>query len=151
MDFDDLCFRRGYVGMKAYARSKLANILFTYELVRRFPESGTTFNALHPGHVATDIWRTNFSFIGPALKKVMGLVALSPEEGADNTIYLASSPDVAGVTGKYFVKREPAQSSPLSYDEDIAKRLWEISEDLTSIAQTGSGAHHQTISIQSGV
>jgi hypothetical protein len=81
----------------------------------------------------------------------MGLFALSPEEGADNTIYLASSPDVAGVTGKYFVKREPAQSSPLSYDEDIAKRLWEISEDLTSIAQTGSGAHHQTISIQSGV
>ncbi len=150
MDFDDLCFRRGYVGMKAYARSKLANILFTYELVRRFPESGTTFNALHPGHVATDIWRTNFSFIGPALKKVMGLVALSPEEGADNTIYLASSPDVAGETGNYFVKREPAQSSPLSYDEDNAKRLWEISEDLTSIAQTGSGAHHQTISIQSG-
>jgi len=150
MDFNDLCFERRYVGMKAYARSKLANIFFTYELVRRLDEGGVTVNALHPGHVATDIWRTNFSIIGPALKRVMGLFALSPAEGADNTIYLASSTEVEGVSGKYFVKRKPVQSSPLSYDEDIAKRLWEISEDLTSIAQTGSGAHHQTISIQSG-
>jgi NAD(P)-dependent dehydrogenase (short-subunit alcohol dehydrogenase family) len=150
MDFDDLGFKRGYVGMKAYARSKLANILFTYETVKRLGESGVTVNALHPGHVATDIWRTNFSFVGPALKRIMGLFALTPEEGADNTIYLASSPNVAGVTGKYFVKREPFQSSLISYDEEIAKKLWEISEDLTAIAQTGSGAHHQTISIQSG-
>jgi hypothetical protein len=80
----------------------------------------------------------------------MGLFALTPEEGADNSIYLATSQDVAGVTGKYFVKREPAQSSSLTYDEELAKRLWEVSEDLTSIAQTGSGARHQTISIQSG-
>jgi NAD(P)-dependent dehydrogenase (short-subunit alcohol dehydrogenase family) len=150
LDFDDLCFKRGFVGMKAYARSKLANILFTYESVRRLGESSITVNALHPGHVATDIWRTNFSIVGPALKRVMGLFALTPEEGADNSIYLATSQDVAGVTGKYFVKREPAQSSSLSYDEELAKRLWEVSEDLTSIAQTGSGARHQTISIQSG-
>jgi retinol dehydrogenase-12 len=150
MDLDDLCFKRGFVGMKAYARSKLANILFTYESVRRLGESSIIVNALHPGHVATDIWRTNFSIVGPALKRVMGLFALTPEEGADNSIYLATSQDVAGVTGKYFVKREPAQSSSLSYDEELAKRLWEVSEDLTSIAQTGSGARHQTISIQSG-
>ncbi len=150
LDFDDLCFKRRFVGMKAYARSKLANILFTYESVRRLGESSITVNALHPGHVATDIWRTNFSIVGPALKRVMGLFALTPEEGADNSIYLATSQDVAGVTGKYFVKREPAQSSSLSYDEELAKRLWEVSEDLTSIAQTGSGARHQTISIQSG-
>jgi len=104
--------------MKAYARSKLANIMFTYELVRRLPNRGVMINALHPGHVATDIWRTNFSFIGPALKWIMGLFALSPEEGADNSIYLACSPDVEGVTGKYFVKREPVKSSSLSYDED---------------------------------
>jgi NAD(P)-dependent dehydrogenase (short-subunit alcohol dehydrogenase family) len=150
LDFDDLCFRRGYVGMKAYARSKLANILFSYELVRRFPGSGMTVNALHPGHVATDIWRTNFSFIGPALKRVMGLFALSPEEGADNTIYLASSPEVIGVSGKYFVKREPVESSPLSYDQDIAKKLWETSENLTSFTRSKPGIQHQNLSMQSG-
>jgi NAD(P)-dependent dehydrogenase (short-subunit alcohol dehydrogenase family) len=147
MNFDDLGFKRGYAGMKAYARSKLANILFTYETVRRLAECGVTVNALHPGHVATDIWRTNFSFIGPALKRVMGLFALTPEQGADNTIYLASSPEVEGITGKYFVRREPVQSSPISYDEEIAKRLWEISENLISMKSTKSGAQHQYISI----
>ena len=133
LDFDDLGFQRGYVGMKAYARSKLANILFTYETVRRLGESSVTVNALHPGHVATDIWKTNFSFVGPALKRIMGLFALSPEEGADNTIYNASSPEVAGVTGKYFVKREPVQSSVVSYDEGIARKLWEASEELSAL------------------
>ena len=151
MDFNDLGFKRGYVGMKAYARSKLANILFTHEIVRRMAYSSVLVNALHPGHVATDIWSTDFSFFGPVLKKVMGLFALSPEEGADNTIYLASSPEVAGVTGKYFVKREPAQSSPISYDEETAKKLWEISEDLTSLTQTISGAGQQPTSVQPGV
>lgn len=135
MNFDDLGFKRGFSGMKAYARSKLANVLFTYELARRLADSDVTANALHPGHVATDIWRTNFSFIGPALKWVMGLFALTPEQGADNTIYLASSPHVERLTGKYFVKREPVQSSPISQDEKIAQRLWEISENLTSITQ----------------
>ena len=150
MNFDDLGFRRGYVGMKAYARSKLANILFTYEMVRRMADSSVLVNALHPGHVATDIWSTDFSFIGPALKKVMGLFALTPEEGADNTIYLASSPEAAGVTGKYFVKREPEQSSPLSYDEDLAKRLWEISEEITSIRRTNFGILQQPTTLHSG-
>jgi len=96
MDFDDLRFRRGYFGIKAYGRSKLANILFTYELSRRLAGSGVTVNAVHPGHTATDIWRTNFSVVGPMLKWVMGLFALTPEQGADNIIYLASSPDVEG-------------------------------------------------------
>ena len=151
MNFDDLGFKRGYAGMKAYARSKLANVLFTYEAVRRLGESGVTINALHPGHVATDIWRTNFSFIGPALKRIMGLFALTPEQGADNSIYLASSPEVEGVTSKYFVEREPIQSAPLSYDEEIAKKLWEISENLTSIPQSDTGVQQHQISIQTGV
>jgi retinol dehydrogenase-12 len=136
MDLDDLGFKRGFSGMKAYGRSKLANIMFTYELARRLEGRDVTVNALHPGHVATDIWRTNFSIIGPALKWVMSLFSLSPEEGADNSIYLASSPEVEGVTGKYFVKREPAQSSPTSYDEGLARRLWETSENLTSFNQS---------------
>ena len=136
MELDDLDFKRGFSGMKAYGRSKLANIMFTYELARRLAGGNVTVNALHPGHVATDIWRTNFSIFGPALKWVMSLFSLSPQEGADNSIYLASSPEVEGVTGKYFVKREPAQSSPTSYDEGLAQRLWETSEKLTSINQS---------------
>ena len=134
MNFDDLGFKQGYFGMKAYARSKLANVLFTYELARRMKTSTVTVNALHPGQVATDIWKTNFSFIGPALKWVMGVFALTPAQGADNTIYLASSQEVAGITGKYFVKREPFQSAPISYNEDVASRLWIMSERLTSAA-----------------
>jgi retinol dehydrogenase 12 len=135
MNFDDLSFKRGYFGFKAYARSKLANVLFTYELARRLGAGGVTVNALHPGHVATDIWKTNFSVFGPPLKWIMGLFALTPEQGAENTIYLASSPDVAGVTGKYFVKREAVHSAPISYDVKISQRLWELSERLTSIHQ----------------
>lgn len=133
MDFDDLGFERSYFGMKAYARSKLANLLFTYELARRLAGSGVTVNAVHPGGVATDIWRTNFPVLGPAIKWVMSLFALTPEEGADTLIYLASSPDVEGVTGKYFVEREAIASSPLSYDEQVAARLWEVSEQLTAV------------------
>ena len=133
MDFDDLGFERSYFGMKAYARSKLANLLFTYELARRLAGSGVTVNAVHPGGVATDIWRTNFPVLGPAIKWVMSLFALTPEEGADTLIYLASSPDVKGVTGKYFVEREAIASSPLSYDEQVAARLWEVSERLTAV------------------
>ncbi len=134
MDFDDLGFEKGYAGMKAYGRSKLANILFTYELARRLDGSQVTANALHPGHVATDMWKTNFPIVGPVLKWVMGFFADTPEQGADNSIYLASSPDVEGISGKYFVKREPAQSSPLSYDKEVAQRLWEICESLTGLS-----------------
>ena len=133
MDFDDLGFERSYFGMKAYARSKLANLLFTYELARRLAGSGVTVNAVHPGPVATDIWRTNFPVLGPAIKWVMSLFALTPEEGADTLIYLASSPEVEGVTGTYFVEREAIASSPLSYDEQVAARLWEVSEQLTAV------------------
>jgi NAD(P)-dependent dehydrogenase (short-subunit alcohol dehydrogenase family) len=130
MDFDDLGFKHFYFGMWAYARSKLANILFTYELCRRLEGSRVAVNALHPGHVATDIWRTDFSFFGPAIKWFMERIALTPEQGADNTIYLASAPEVDGVTGKYFVKREAVPSSPLSYDREVARRLWEVSEKI---------------------
>ena len=133
MNFDDLGFKRGYAGMKAYARSKLANVLFTYELARRLDGSQVTVNAVHPGHVATDMWKTNFPFIGSALKWVMGFFARTPEQGADTVIYLASSPEVEGITGTYFADREAVQSSPLSYDEGVARRLWQISKDLTRL------------------
>ncbi len=134
MDFADLEYKRRYFGMKAYARSKLANILFTYELARRLEGSAVTVNALHPGHIATDIWRTNFSLIGPLLKWIMGFFAITPEEGAKTSIYLASSPEVEGLTGQYYVKREVVQSSPMSYDQNLARQLWRVSEQLSGQA-----------------
>jgi retinol dehydrogenase-14 len=136
MDFDDLGFERGYFGFKAYARSKLANVLFTYELARRLGSGQVTVNALHPGFVASDIWKSNFPIIGPALKWLMGVFLLAPEQGADTAIHLASSPEVAGITGQYFANREPVQSSPLSYNEGVARRLWEVSANLTGLEHT---------------
>ncbi len=133
MNFEDLDFKKGYFGIKAYARSKLGNILFGYELARRLEGTGVTVNSLHPGHIATDIWKTNFGLIGPALKRIMGFFSLTPEEGAENSIYLASSPEVTGISGKYFIKYEPAPSSPLSSDPALARQLWEISEKLTGL------------------
>lgn len=134
IDFDDLQYKRGYAGMKAYARSKLANIYFTYELARRLHGSSITANAVHPGHVATNMWKSNFPVIGPVLKWVMGFLAISPQEGADTSIYVVTSPELEGVTGKYFDKRMAVLSSPESYDEGIALRLWQISERLTGLA-----------------
>lgn len=131
MDFNNLGFRKGYFGFKAYARSKLANILFSYELARRMENSNVTVSVLHPGHVATDIWKTKFLFFDPALKWIKAQFTLTPEQVADNSIFLASSPKVEGVAGKYFIYREPKQSSPISYDENVAKKLWEVSENLT--------------------
>jgi retinol dehydrogenase-14 len=86
------------------------------------------------------MWKTNFPFIGSVLKWVMGFFARTPEQGADTVIYLASSPEVEGITGKYFADREAVQSSPLSYDEEAAQRLWQISEDLTRLHQVAAGA-----------
>jgi NAD(P)-dependent dehydrogenase (short-subunit alcohol dehydrogenase family) len=132
LELNDLGFRRGYVGIKAYARAKLALVLFTYELARRLANSGVTANALHPGHVATNIYRNDFGLLGPAIKKVMGWFSLSPEQGADGSIYLSTSPEVKGVTGRYFAGRAPVESAPLTYDQELAQRLWQISENLVA-------------------
>jgi NAD(P)-dependent dehydrogenase (short-subunit alcohol dehydrogenase family) len=134
LDFDDLGFRHGYSGMKAYGRSKLANVLFTYELARRLEGTRVTVNALHPGHVATDIWRTNFSLIGWLLKPLMELVAVGEGEGAQTSIYLACSGDVEGMTGQYFASQRPVRSSAESYDVKVAQRLWEVSTLMVRLA-----------------
>ncbi len=133
LDLDDLNLDHFYFGFWAYGRSKLANILFTYELARRLSGKNITANALHPGRVGTDIFKTNFSILGGPFKWFMERISLTPEQGADNTVYLASSPDVEGVTGKYLVKREAVSSSPLSYDQNLARRLWEVSEQAAGL------------------
>ena len=134
LDLNDLNFERFYFGFWAYGRSKLANILFTYELARRLKGTHVTANALHPGQVGTDIFKTDFSILGGPFKWLMERISLTPEQGADNTVYLATSPDVEGISGKYFVKREAVSSSSLSYDEELARRLWEKSEKVTGLS-----------------
>ncbi len=121
-----------YRGWTAYGQSKLANIYFTYELARRLQVTQITVNALHPGFVATNFGRSNGGIFNPLFRLVQ-LGAISPEKGAETSIYLATSPEVAGVTGKYFVKCKEAPSSPVSYDAEKARRLWDLSVELTGL------------------
>jgi retinol dehydrogenase 12 len=130
LDFADLQGQHRYSGWRAYARSKLANILFTYELARRLEGTGIVANALHPGLVATNFGRNNRSLTA-MLFRVLQLAAISPEEGAQTIIYLATSPEVEGSTGGYFVKQKAVRSSQVSYDRTAAERLWQVSAELT--------------------
>ena len=129
--FDDIEGKQRYRGWRAYQQSKLANILFTYELARRLEGSRVTANALHPGFVRTTIFRDP-GMMGWVLRRAADLIALSPDEGAKTSIYLASSPDVEAISGRYFVKAKPVPSSPQSRDVAAAERLWKLSEEMTS-------------------
>jgi NAD(P)-dependent dehydrogenase (short-subunit alcohol dehydrogenase family) len=131
IDFSDLNLENGYSGWKAYGQSKLANALFTYELARRLEGTGVTANCMHPGVVGTAF----FNNIGGLAGKIMGLFApfmRTPEKGAETVIWLASSPEVEGITGKYFVDRKERATNPESYDMAVAARLWEVSERMCS-------------------
>ena len=116
---------------QAYGRSKLCNVLFTYELARRLAGSGVTVNALHPGLVRTGIARNN-GILGRAANFFIGVRGVDATRGAETLVYLASSPDVETVTGKFFIDCRPVPSSPLSYDTGLAAELWELSERLTA-------------------
>jgi NAD(P)-dependent dehydrogenase (short-subunit alcohol dehydrogenase family) len=118
-----------YSAFSAYANSKLANVLFTYELARRLEGTKVTANCLHPGAVGTNLFRG----LPKLLQAAIALVTIGPERGARTSIYLASSPEVEGVSGKYFARRRPESSSPASYDEQAAQRLWDVSEELRQI------------------
>ena len=133
LDFDDFQGERCYDGNQAYSRSKLANILFTYELARRLQGTRVTANCLHPGVIATKLLADYMGIprAGGALARTFGA---KPEKGAETIIYLASSPEVEGVSGRYFVNKKPAASSRESYDEAPARRLWEASERLTGLS-----------------
>ncbi|HEX8090805.1 MAG TPA: SDR family oxidoreductase [Blastocatellia bacterium] len=130
IDFDDLQNEKNYRAFNAYSDSKLANVLFTYELARRLGGSGVTANSLHPGGVATNIFHT----LPKAVESIIKLVTVSPEKGAETSLYLASSPEVEAVTGKYFVKKFATRTSASSYNKDTARRLWDVSAKLTGLA-----------------
>lgn len=129
IDFDDLALSEGYSWMKAYARSKLANVLFTFELANRLLDDGISVNCLHPGVVGTNFgssngifYRTGFAIARPFF--------LSPEKGAETSIYLATSEDVDGITGKYFEKCAPTPGASAANDKELQQRLWQVSEEM---------------------
>jgi NAD(P)-dependent dehydrogenase (short-subunit alcohol dehydrogenase family) len=133
-NFDDFQFKKRYSGWKAYKQSKLANILFTGELARRIAGSGATANSLHPGFVRTNFLEVfNDARAGWFIKRAADLIALSPEKGARTSIYLASAPEVEGISGQYFVKERAIASSPQSQDQAAAERLWRLSVDMTGV------------------
>jgi NAD(P)-dependent dehydrogenase (short-subunit alcohol dehydrogenase family) len=132
INFDDLMLAQKYRSFEAYGQSKLANILFTYELARRLEGSGVTANALHPGGVATE-FAAGEGLMGTIFKLVRPFL-LTPEQGAQTQIYLASAPEVAGISGQYFAKKKPVNSSKISYDTTVAQRLWQLSAELTGLA-----------------
>ena len=133
LDLSDLNLERGWDSWRSYANSKLANILFTRELARRLDGTGVTANCAHPGVVRTGFGRQ----ARPLLKLGITIARpflLSPERGADTIVYLASSPDVAGQSGGYYVKRQRREPSAAARDDAAARELWEISQEMTGLA-----------------
>ena len=132
LDLNDLESNKRYSGMRAYGQSKLAVIIHTYELARRLEATGVTVNALHPGFVATNIYGNSGAII-KRLGPLINLFGVSPEKGARTSLYLASSPDVSGVSGKYFIDSAPVVSNKASYDPELARRLWDLSAAATGL------------------
>ena len=138
IDFDDLQSVRNYSGQRAYNQSKLANVMFTYELARRLEGTGVTATVLHPGVTRTDFGAEDQAWY---FKKGSGLARRfmkSPTRGAETPVYLASSPEVEGVSGAYFANGSARKSSKLSYDLDAAARLWQVSADLVGTSDAGT-------------
>ncbi len=133
IDFDNLQGERRYQGWSAYSRSKLANILFTYELARQLEATRVTANCLHPGTVATRLMSGSRNLLGRAFRfgtVVAAPFLLSAEQGAATPIYLSASPEVAAVSGRHFHRSVPVRSSEASYDGGTARLLWDRSEQL---------------------
>jgi NAD(P)-dependent dehydrogenase (short-subunit alcohol dehydrogenase family) len=143
INFDDLQFERGYSIMRCYGQSKLANVLFTYELARRLEGTGVTANCLHPGVVRTGFAKNSTGLLGTIVSggaRVAGMFFISPEKGAETSVHLASSPAVEGVTGRYFARSKETPSNAESHDLEVARRLWEISERMCGIAPSAGAA-----------
>lgn len=139
LDFDDLQMINNYSGWTSYCRSKLMNIMFTYECHRHYADSGVTFNCLHPGFVNSNFGNNNSGFARGSINAAKSLFAINVEKGARTNVYLASSKDVEGISGKYFNKCKPVKSSDVSYNDDDQKRLWEMSENIIESIQMNEG------------
>ncbi len=133
LDFDDLEMKQKYRWIAAYAQSKLANVVFTYELARRLAGTGVTATCMHPGTVATGIWNRNKNVLN-AFLRLFKPVYMNPKKSAEAVVRLAVAPDVEGVTGKYFDRMNEASSSADSHDEEIAARLWQVSDERVGLA-----------------
>ena len=137
IDFDDLQGARKYSGQQAYNQSKLANVMFTYELARRLDGTGVTANVLHPGVTRTDFGAEDQAWFFSVMSGLAKLFMKSPAEGAATPIYLAASAEVEGVTGRYFANRVTKRSNPASYDTRAAARLWRESAALVGLPDVG--------------
>ena len=132
LDFDDLQSERGFRGFGVYSESKLMNILFTRALARRLSR-GITANSLHPGFVATRFGDQSGGVMGGVIKLIKPVGAISPEEGARTIVYLAASPEVAGVSGRYFFECKPATPTREAQNDEDGERLWKISEEIAGL------------------
>ena len=139
LDFGDLQGEQDYSGQRAYNQSKLANVMFTYELARRLAGSGVTANVLHPGVVRTDFGREDSKGWMRLMLPVVRPFMKNPERGAATSIYLASSAEVEGVTGRYFANGKPTASSKASQDGAAVARLWDVSAELVGLGATPTG------------
>lgn len=131
LDFNDLFFEKNYDGFKAYARSKLANVLFTYYLAERLKNTTVTANVFHPGFVRTHFGKNN-GLLRFWIRRLVKRGAISPAQGAETGIFLAVDENVKNTSGKYWVEKKPVNSSPLSFDKDLAQKLWHESCILTN-------------------
>jgi NAD(P)-dependent dehydrogenase (short-subunit alcohol dehydrogenase family) len=137
INFNDLGFERKYNPMRAYAQSKLANILFTYEFVRQRGDHQVAINAVHPGTVNTNFGKTLHG-IGGIIFRTFSFLMRPPEKGAETPIWLATAPELEGVTGKYFFDKKEIRSSRISYDRNVAARFWDVSAKMTDLGERES-------------
>ncbi|HEX5633525.1 MAG TPA: SDR family oxidoreductase [Gemmatimonadales bacterium] len=138
IDFRDLELERRYGGVKAYGRSKLMNVLFSNELARRLDGTGVTVNAMHPGVIATGLLTDYLpTFLQPFVPRFAG----TPEAGADTLVWMVTSPELEGVTGRYFIRRKPASPNPMALDREAARGLWRWSAERTGLAAGPPVAH----------
>jgi len=131
--FDDLQGEKRFSGWQAYGQSKLAMILYTHELAKKLEGTGVTVNSAHPGVVRTNFAKNNGGLVMLGFR-FLGMFFISPDSAAKRILYVATSPDLDGVTGKYFAKMHEVKSSQGSYDDDSAKRLWQVSEQLAHLS-----------------
>jgi NAD(P)-dependent dehydrogenase (short-subunit alcohol dehydrogenase family) len=138
IDFDDLQGLMSYSGSRAYSQSKLANVMFNYELARRLQGSAVTANALHPGVVSTSFGAEDPATVQRVFIPLLRRFMKTPAQGAATSINLASAPDLEKVSGRYFADSKPRRSAQRSYDEAAAARLWQVSADLVGLTVTAN-------------